>query len=87
MGGARRAPVLPLVPGLLVALVFAWAAIELAAVPFFRDQLHFGALLLVILLGMTWRALLPVPGWALAGDRDGEEADPARGRWPASAYA
>jgi uncharacterized integral membrane protein (TIGR00698 family) len=67
MGGARRAPVLPLVPGLLVALVFAWAAIELAAVPFFRDQLHFGALLLVILLGMTWRALLPVPGWALPG--------------------
>jgi uncharacterized integral membrane protein (TIGR00698 family) len=67
MGAARRAPVLPLVPGLLVALVFAWAAIELAALPFFRDQLHFGALLLVILLGMTWRALLPVPGWALPG--------------------
>ena len=55
------------IPGVLVAALFAWAAMELAALPFFSEQLHFGALLLVILLGMAWRAFLPVPEWAVPG--------------------
>lgn len=55
------------IPGVLVATAFAFAARELAALEFFHETLHFGALLLVILLGMLWRMVLPVPGWAVPG--------------------
>lgn len=55
------------IPGVLVATVFAFVAKELAALPFFKDTLHFGALLLVILLGMVWRIFLPLPKWAIPG--------------------
>jgi len=55
------------VPGVLVSVALAAVALELAAWPFFKEQLHFGALLLVILLGMAWRLVLPVPVWALPG--------------------
>ncbi len=67
MSSSRFATITGMLPGLLVAVLFAWAAMELAALPLFHDQLHFGALLLVILLGMTWRAVFPVPIWATPG--------------------
>lgn len=55
------------IPGVLVAAAFAFVAKELAALTFFKETLHFGALLLVILLGMAWRAFLPLPTWAVPG--------------------
>ena len=55
------------IPGVLVATALAAVALELAALPLFHDQLHFGALLLVILIGMLWRMVLPVPQWAIPG--------------------
>jgi uncharacterized integral membrane protein (TIGR00698 family) len=55
------------IPGVLVATALAAVALQLAALPLFHDQLHFGALLLVILIGMLWRLVLPVPQWALPG--------------------
>jgi len=39
----------------------------LAATPLFHDQLHMGALLLVILLGMSIRLVVTPPQWAMAG--------------------
>lgn len=67
MSSGRFATISGMLPGLLVAVLFAWAAMELAALPLFHDQLHFGALLLVILLGIAWRAIFPVPEWATPG--------------------
>ncbi|MCH2111294.1 MAG: YeiH family protein [Planctomycetes bacterium] len=55
------------IPGVMFASLFAAGALQLAAMPLFHDQLHMGALLLVILLGMAWRLLLPLPMWALPG--------------------
>ncbi|MDG1500671.1 MAG: putative sulfate exporter family transporter [Planctomycetota bacterium] len=55
------------VPGVLVATALAAVALQLAALPLFKEQLHFGALLLVILLGMLWRLVLPLPTWAIPG--------------------
>jgi uncharacterized integral membrane protein (TIGR00698 family) len=55
------------IPGVLVATALAAVALHLAAMPLFHDRLHFGALLLVILIGMLWRAILPMPNWALPG--------------------
>lgn len=55
------------IPGVLVATAFAFVAKELSALDFFKETLHFGALLLVILLGMAWRAFLPLPQWAVPG--------------------
>ena len=54
-------------PGLLFAALFAGAAIVLGDLPFVRDRLHVGALLLVILLGMAWRSLAALPAWSLPG--------------------
>jgi uncharacterized integral membrane protein (TIGR00698 family) len=48
-------------PGLLLCLILAGFSIFLADLPLFRDTLHLGALLLVILLGMLWKSLLPLP--------------------------
>ena len=58
-----------LVPGLLVCGALAAAAVLLADLPWIKQQLHISALLLVILLGMAWRSLAPVPGAALPGIR------------------
>jgi len=55
------------VPGLLLAAVLGTAAMALATLPWFRDTLHWGPLLLVILLGMAWRSVAPLPDWSLAG--------------------
>ena len=56
-------------PGVALAALLATAAFLLARHPFVKDTLHVSALLLVILLGMAWRTLLPVPGAALPGIR------------------
>ena len=42
-----------IVPGLIVSVLLATAVCMLADSPFFRDTLHGGPLLLVILLGMA----------------------------------
>ena len=57
------------IPGLLLTLAISAAAIRLANVPYVKDKLHFGALLLVILLGILWRNILPPPSWATPGIR------------------
>jgi uncharacterized integral membrane protein (TIGR00698 family) len=54
-------------PGLVFAALFAGAAIVLGDLPFVRDRLHVGALLLVILLGMAWRSFAALPAWSLPG--------------------
>lgn len=56
-------------PGLLLAAALATAALWLAGLPFVRDTLHVSALLLVILLGMAWKSLAPVPAAVLPGIR------------------
>ncbi len=53
----------------MLAALLATAAFLLARQPFVKDTLHVGALLLVILLGMAWRSLLPVPAITLPGIR------------------
>lgn len=61
--------VLEVVPGLLLAVLLAAAAIALAETAWVKDTLHISALLLVILLGMLWKSLVPVPAAALPGIR------------------
>jgi len=56
-------------PGLLLAAGLATAALWLADLPFVHDALHVSALLLVILLGMTWQSLAPVPAAVVPGVR------------------
>jgi uncharacterized integral membrane protein (TIGR00698 family) len=56
-------------PGLLLAALLATAALWLAELPPVRDTLHLSALLLVILLGMAWKSVAPVPAAALPGVR------------------
>ena len=56
-------------PGVALAALLATAAFLLARHPFVKDNLRVSALLLVILLGMAWRSLLPVPAAALPGIR------------------
>ena len=58
---------LRLLPGLGLATLLAGAALHLATLPFFHDQLHFGALLLVILIGMLLRLFMELPAWAIPG--------------------
>ena len=60
--GARR-----FLPGLALTALLAAAALAIAAVPWVADTLRVSALLLVILLGMAWRAFLPVPEAVLPG--------------------
>jgi uncharacterized integral membrane protein (TIGR00698 family) len=50
-----------LLPGLAAAALLAALALVLADQPWIRNTTHVSALLLVILLGMAWRSLLPVP--------------------------
>lgn len=56
-------------PGVALAALLATVAFLLARHPFVRETLHVSALLLVILLGMAWRSLLPVPASVLPGIR------------------
>jgi uncharacterized integral membrane protein (TIGR00698 family) len=56
-------------PGVLLAALLATAALWLADLPFVRDTLHVSALLLVILLGMAWKSLAPVPAAVMPGIR------------------
>ncbi len=55
------------IPGLLLAVSITAAAIRLGDVPYVKNQLHLGAMLLVILLGMLWKNILPPPKWAMPG--------------------
>ena len=55
------ARLLPLLPGLAATALLAALALMLADQPWIRNATHVSALLLVILLGMAWRSLLPVP--------------------------
>ena len=56
-------------PGLVVASLLATVAIMLGDTPTFRDTLHLGPLLLVILLGMAWGSFMRLPEWTLPGIR------------------
>lgn len=56
-----------LLPGLSLCLAIAALAVWLGEIPFVKDRLHLGALLLVIVLGMLWKTILPPPAWALPG--------------------
>jgi uncharacterized integral membrane protein (TIGR00698 family) len=56
-------------PGLVVASLLATIAVMLGDTPTFRDTLHLGPLLLVILLGMAWGSFMRLPEWALPGIR------------------
>jgi len=56
-------------PGLLLAALLGTAAFLLADLPWVRNHLHVSALLLVILLGMAWRSLAPIPAAAGPGIR------------------
>lgn len=52
---------------MLLAIAISALAIRLADIPYVKEHLHLGALLLVILIGMLWKNLLPPPKWALPG--------------------
>jgi len=64
-----KAALARVLPGLLLTVALGSAALWLADLRFFRDTLHVGALLLVILLGMAWKSLAPVPAAAAPGIR------------------
>jgi uncharacterized integral membrane protein (TIGR00698 family) len=68
-GRGTPSPLLALVPGLLLVAALATAAFLIADLPWVHDTLHISALLLVILLGMLWKSLLPVPAAAEPGIR------------------
>jgi len=57
------------VPGLLLAAALATAGFVIADLPWVKNHLHVSALLLVILLGMAWRTLAPMPPTMLPGLR------------------
>jgi len=48
-------------PGLLVAALLASGGFWLADLPWVKTHLHVSALLVVVLLGMLWRSLAPLP--------------------------
>jgi uncharacterized integral membrane protein (TIGR00698 family) len=60
---------LALAPGLVLVAVLATAAFLLADLPWVRDTLHVSALLLVILLGMAWKSVVPLPAATEPGIR------------------
>jgi uncharacterized integral membrane protein (TIGR00698 family) len=64
-----RSELAALVPGLALAALLGVAALWLAELPWVKGTLHVSALLLVILLGMAWKSLLPVPAAAEPGIR------------------
>jgi uncharacterized integral membrane protein (TIGR00698 family) len=55
--------------GLVLAALLGGASLLLSDAPFVRDVLHWNALLIVILLGMAWKSLVPVPASAAPGIR------------------
>ncbi len=61
--------VLEVLPGLLLAVLLGAVAFALAENAWIKNSLHVSALLIVILLGMLWKSLLPVPAAALPGIR------------------
>jgi len=58
-----------LLPGLLLAALLATAGFAIAEHPRVKDTLHVSALLVVILLGIAWKSLAPVPAAADPGIR------------------
>ncbi|HET9888264.1 MAG TPA: putative sulfate exporter family transporter, partial [bacterium] len=66
MGEVERGSV---IPGLLLCGAVATSGFLLADIPLIRDHLHFGALLLVILLGMLLRTVIRLPERAIPGIR------------------
>jgi len=58
-----------LLPGLLVAALLGAAALWIADLPWVQRTLHWSALLIVILLGMAWKSLAPIPAAAGPGIR------------------
>lgn len=64
-----RPAIATLLPGLALAAALATAALWLADVPLVRNTLHASALLLVILLGMAWKTIAPVPSAVQPGVR------------------
>lgn len=58
-----------LLPGLLLCALLASAAFWLADLGWVKDALHLSPLLLVILLGIAWKSLAPVPAATLSGIR------------------
>src|SRR6266850_2352271 len=56
-------------PGLALTALLGLAALALADLPWVKGTLHVSALLLVILLGMAWKSLAPVPAAAEPGIR------------------
>ncbi|MBI1797453.1 MAG: putative sulfate exporter family transporter [Candidatus Eisenbacteria bacterium] len=68
---ASRDPASPpaLLLGLLIAALLASLGFWIADLAWFKNATHVSALLLVILLGMAWRSLAPVPAAAAPGIR------------------
>ena len=64
-----RAALARLVPGLVLAALLGTAAFLIADLPWVKNTTHASALLLVILLGMAWRSLLPLPAAVQPGIR------------------
>jgi uncharacterized integral membrane protein (TIGR00698 family) len=62
-----RVPFAGLLPGLALCALLAALAIGLADLPWIRSTTHVSALLLVILIGMSWRSFAPIPERALPG--------------------
>ena len=56
-------------PGLALTAALGLAALALADLPWVKGTLHVSALLIVILLGMAWKSLVPVPAAAEPGIR------------------
>jgi uncharacterized integral membrane protein (TIGR00698 family) len=56
-------------PGLLLVVLLGSAALWAAEQPWVQRTLHWSALLIVILLGMAWKSLAPVPAAAHPGIR------------------
>jgi uncharacterized integral membrane protein (TIGR00698 family) len=54
-------------PGLVLAALLATAGFALAELPWVKGTLHVSALLLVILLGIAWKSLAPLPAATLPG--------------------
>ena len=54
-------------PGLALAALLATAGFALAEIPWVKGTLHVSALLLVILLGIAWKSLAPLPAVMLRG--------------------
>ena len=62
-------PFLEPLPGLALAALLAALALWSADLAWIKNTLHWSALLLVILLGMAWKSLAPVPAIAVPGVR------------------